>query len=356
MKHVAGLDGLRAIAVAAVVVFHAGQPALAPGGFLGVDLFFVLSGFLITGILAREFDRDGTIALGGFYLRRALRLMPALVLLVAVYLLAAPLVWPDHGALAHARDAAVTLTYLSDYGYALWHVPEYLSHSWSLSVEEHFYLVWPLLLPVILRLKRPARAVALLYLVAAAWRAFAFIDDGWSAAYYRFDVRFAGILLGCWLALWLRERGNAGREAALPVSPLVPAGALVLAFLYARWGSLAACLTVLPLAELAAAALILGVVRPAVRIDGWFQRLLASGPLTALGRLSYGVYLWHYPIVLITRETMPLLPSLLVCAAASVALAWLSWNSVEALGRRWRGQLDSRGRTAARSELVAIRH
>lgn len=356
MKHVPALDGLRAVAVAAVVVFHAGQPALAPGGFLGVDLFFVLSGFLITGILAHEFDRTGGVALGGFYLRRFLRLMPALVLVVAVYLLAGPLLWPHYGAAAHVRDAAVTLTYLSDYGFALWGVPEYLQHSWSLSVGEHFYLVWPLLLPAILRLKRPARAVLGLYLAAAAWRAFAFAHDGWLTAYYRFDVRFAGILIGCWLALWLRERDRGSAAAALPVSPVWPMAALVLAFLFARWGSLEASLGAMPLTELAAAALILAAVRPAEQAGAVLLRILSSQPLTALGRLSYGVYLWHFPIVLVTRETMPLLPSLLVCATASVALAWLSWNSVEALGRRWRARLDRREAMPAEPGLVAIRH
>lgn len=356
MKHVPALDGLRAVAVAAVVVFHAGQPALAPGGFLGVDLFFVLSGFLITGILAREFDRTGAIALGGFYLRRFLRLMPALILVVAAYLLAGPLLWPHYGTAAHVRDAAVTLAYLSDYGFALWGVPEYLGHSWSLSVEEHFYLVWPLLLPAILRSARPARAALVLYLAAATWRAFAFAHDGWLMAYYRFDVRFAGILLGCVLALWLRERDAAGRGAALPFSPLYPAAALVLTFMFARWGSQDAYLAAMPLAELSAAALILAVTRPSVQAGGWLAKTLSAAPLTALGRLSYGVYLWHYPIALVTRETMPLLPSLVVCATVSVALAWLSWNSVEALGRRWRARLDSRAAVPADQGLVAIRH
>lgn len=356
MKHMPALDGLRAVAVSAVVVFHAAQPALAPGGFLGVDLFFVLSGFLITGILAREFDRDGAIRLGGFYLRRFLRLMPALVLVVAAYLLAGPLLWPGYGAAAHVRDAAVTLAYLSDYGFALWGVPEYLQHSWSLSVEEHFYLVWPLLLPAILRLKRPARAVLGLYLAAAAWRAFAFAHDGWLTAYYRFDVRFAGILIGCWLALWLRERDRRGAAAALPVSPVWPTVALVLAFLFARWGSLQAALFAVPLTELAAAALILAVVRPAAPAEAGLLRVLSRAPLTALGRLSYGVYLWHFPVVLVTRESMPLLPSLLVCFALSVALAWASWNSVEGLGRRWRRQLDGLAASRGEQRLVAIRH
>ncbi|NOU03815.1 MAG: acyltransferase, partial [Novosphingobium sp.] len=251
---------------------------------------------------------------------------------------------------------AVTLAYLSDYGFALWGVPEYLQHSWSLSVEEHFYLVWPLLLPAILRLKRPARAVLALYLAAAAWRAFAFVHDGWLAAYYRFDVRFAGILIGCWLALWLRERDGAARGAALPFSPLFPGAALVLAMLFARWGSQDAYLAAMPLAELSAAALILAVTRPSVQAGGWLAKTLSAAPLTALGRLSYGVYLWHYPIALVTRETMPLLPSLVVCATVSVALAWLSWNSVEAVGRRWRERFDARAAVPADQGLVAIRH
>src|SRR5687768_11060779 len=136
MRYMPELDGLRALAVCAVLAFHAGAP-MAQSGYLGVDLFFVLSGFLITSILVAEHERSGTIAVGRFYVRRALRLYPSLLLMLAVFVVVAPLLWPE---LPAARYALWSALYLSDYTRALIGEPEVLSYTWSLSVEEHFYL------------------------------------------------------------------------------------------------------------------------------------------------------------------------------------------------------------------------
>lgn len=342
MKHVAGLDGLRAVAVVAVVAFHAGDSPFAAGGFLGVDVFFVLSGFLITTLLSREFDPTGTIALGNFYLRRFLRLMPALSLLIVAYLALAPLLWPEYGRFEHARDALVGFAYLSDYGYAIWKVPEYLRHTWSLSVEEHFYLVWPLLLPTILRAKRPDKIALLLYLVAALWRLANFGIADWTLAYYRFDTRIAGILLGCCLALWLRERDRAGLPTVLPVSPDLPAAALVASLMLQAWKVPSAYQFAMPLTEVATAALILAIVRPGAKGSDWVLRCLEWRHAVTIGTLSYGIYLWHFPIALLTRHSLPYAQSLLICLAFSTCLAWLSYHSVEAFGRRLRKRFELR--------------
>lgn len=158
MQRIASLDGLRALAAVAVIFFHAGEDTPLSGGFLGVDVFFVLSGYLITSILLRERSFTGRIDTLRFYGRRFVRLMPALVFLLAVYVIAAPLMWPSMSRSEHIGHALVAGFYLSDYGYALWRIPEFLRHTWSLSVEEHFYLLWPPVLVLLLRSANLARA------------------------------------------------------------------------------------------------------------------------------------------------------------------------------------------------------
>ena len=332
MRHIPALDGLRAIAVLAVVAFHADGGAMLPGGFLGVDLFFVLSGYLITALLAAEHDRTGDIALGRFYLRRLLRLSPALLLLLAAYLAAAPLLWPAANPTAHARDAVLAGLYLADYGYALWSLPLYLRHAWSLAVEEHFYLVWPLLLPLFLGARRPLRAIMTLYAAAALWRwaNFALLD--WQVAYYRFDTRFAGIVAGAALALWRRERQDAD-PALPPAAPLAAIALLALLLLTQRWQGPSAWLVGLPLAEAASVVLILGALEHG---RGTSSRLFAalSAPVPVrIGELSYAIYLWHFPISLLTRGTLPWATSVLVWVVGATAMAWLSWHTVERFGR-----------------------
>lgn len=332
MRYVPALDGLRAIAVLAVIAFHADGGAMLPGGFLGVDLFFVLSGYLITALLAAEHDRTGGIALGRFYLRRLLRLSPALLLLLAGYMAVAPLLWPEASPAAHARDAVIAGFYLADYGYALWSLPLYLRHAWSLAVEEHFYLVWPLVLPLFLGARRPLRAVLALYVAAALWRwaNFALLD--WQVAYYRFDTRFAGIVAGAALALWRRERTDSA-PALPPAAPVAALTLLALLMLTQRWQAPSAWLAGLPLAELASAVLIAGALDHG---RGTASRLFTaiSMPLPVrLGELSYAIYLWHFPISLLTRGALPWVPSVLLCLAGSTAMAWISWHTVERLGR-----------------------
>ena len=134
-------DKVRAIAVMLVMIFHSSVP-LFHGGFLGVDVFFVLSGYLITRILLAELDKTGNIQLLRFYIHRLARLSPPLLLLLLLYLVAAPHFWPDYS--WHVRDSLLTAMYLTDYAKALYNVPDMLRHTWSLSVEEHFYLLWPL--------------------------------------------------------------------------------------------------------------------------------------------------------------------------------------------------------------------
>ncbi|BCT90998.1 hypothetical protein LYSHEL_00220 [Lysobacter helvus] len=286
------LDGLRAIAVLAVIEYHAHWHWLGLEGALGVDVFFVLSGFLITSLLLQE-DAGGGIRLGAFYLRRARRLYPALVMLVAATVLVG---WTSLGAALHA------LVYVTDYV----RPSEILGHTWSLSVEEHYYLLWPLLLPFVARMPR-GRAVVLLgaiYVVATAWTALQPFE--WRAG-VRFDTRMTGLVLGSLLAF--RPRGM-----TLPLAALAVGSALVIAG-YTNHR---------PFAEAATACIIVLSYRTTLPF-------LTRAPLVYLGRISYGMYLYHWPIAWALRNTLDGLPQLLLIVATTIACAAVSFQTIE----RW---------------------
>ena len=186
--------------MALVVADHCWIPGF-DAGYFGVDIFFVLSGFLITRLLVDEFDALGQIDLMKFYLRRLLRLAPPLMLMLAVYLAIAPVIWPQYGLGSHIRDVALAGLYLSDYGRAFWDAPTALQHTWSLSVEEHFYLIWPFAVLLLARIEPRWRIAGLfgLYLLVTAWRMYEYESQGWVATYFRADTRTAGLVCGALL-------------------------------------------------------------------------------------------------------------------------------------------------------------
>jgi len=307
------LDGLRAVAVLAVVAFHARVPWLS-GGFLGVDVFFVLSGFLITQLLAQEYARNGRIALIDFYLRRLRRLYPALLAMLAAYLVAAPFAFPEHD--QHPRDAAVAALYLSDYGRAFFEVPWYLQHTWSLSVEEHFYLVWPLALLAVFRLPKRwhVPAVILLAVAATVWRLSVVLwVDQWYQPYYRFDTRLSGLMLGSALALWRPKMHAAAGAAGVAM--------LAAALVSAQWRMLNGLIGWAALAEIGSALLVI----TAHKLPG-----LGWSPLVWVGKLSYGIYLWHYPIAYWFRANdYGWATTALTSLVLSILMAAISYATVE---------------------------
>jgi peptidoglycan/LPS O-acetylase OafA/YrhL len=334
-----GLDGLRAIAVAAVFLYHARIDWL-PGGFLGVDLFFVLSGYLITSLLLVEWEARNRIDLRRFWLRRARRLLPALVVVVLASLaLAAIFARQD---LAHTRsDAVSSLLY-----YTNWHEiianhsyfnlmgnPSLLQHTWSLAIEEQFYIVWPLLLVPCLVLVGRKRLPMLVIAGIAASAALMWIlynPDGGdpSRVYYGTDTRAFLLLMGILLALvwpWIQRL-----RQAVPLLELLGVAALVgtvLLFrqmqefnptLY-RGGDLAAafCFVVL----------VAAVAHPRTGIG----EALGVAPLRWVGERSYGIYLWHWPIIVLVAgvNTRPS-PGVVVAEAVLVlVVAALSYKFVE---------------------------
>jgi peptidoglycan/LPS O-acetylase OafA/YrhL len=333
-----GLDGLRAVAVMGVLLYHANE-RLLPGGFLGVDLFFVISGFLITYLLVTERQRNGTISLRAFYLRRARRLLPALFAMLATA--AGFMAVFFRGDLHQARgDIGAALGYVSNWWYVLHHRsyfvaagrPEPLQHLWSLAVEEQFYLIWPALLVLLLlgRVRlRIVAAVALGGALASAWwmRELAVAgnvpyDTDASRLYFGTDTHASALLLGvaaAALVLWRRSRkagdpaqvrvagGTAGGAAGRRIVDGVVVGAGVLAVggvCWAMWSVSQFSPSIYRGGFLAFAAVAAVAVASASRSGSPLGRALDVGPLRWIGERSYGLYLWHWPVFVYTRPTI----------------------------------------------------
>jgi peptidoglycan/LPS O-acetylase OafA/YrhL len=298
----AALDGLRGIAVAAVVVNHL-RPEALPGGWLGVDIFFVLSGYLITTLLLREHDGRGRLDLGHFYSRRARRLLPALFVLLAAVAVVARLSPDEPGFSGLRADGFAALGYVANWRFVATgasyfdaFAPSPLRHLWSLAVEEQFYLLWPLVLIVVLR-KHGARAVGISAVVLAAASAVAMAvlyGNGASVSrvYFGTDTHVHSVLIGCALAAigpaQRRWRGT-GVAALVAVTGI--------AFAFAR---LSGTGPVAYRGGIVAVSLLTAVVIAAATTPsgaGIVGRAFSWRPLCALGLISYGVYLWHWPII-----------------------------------------------------------
>jgi peptidoglycan/LPS O-acetylase OafA/YrhL len=301
LGYVPALDGARGVAIALVVSFHAFDRPV--GGFLGVHVFFVLSGFLITSLLLDEWRRTGRISLRSFYARRALRLFPALLVFVAAYLAvqtARELVTPDALALsAAAKGALAGLFYVSNIVQAAGtHLGVSVVHLWSLAVEEQFYVLWPLTLIGLLALGARRRGVAAFLIGAIALlvlHRFRLYHEGadWRRLYLAPDTTFDALLIGCLAGVWFVSgrlpRPLASRSFLTGFAIVGAAGAAVTVL---TLGTHDRVLYAGPLSAFAAAVAVL-VLLVVTRPEGLLARGLSVRPLVYLGRISYSLYLWH---------------------------------------------------------------
>lgn len=354
-----GLDGLRALAVAAVILYHLGAPGVR-GGFLGVDLFFVISGYLISSQLWARWSL-GPVRLGAFWAARFRRLLPA-VLVLLIGTTAAMLVAGRDQLGVFVGDVGAAATYTSNWWYILHERsyfesvgrPPVLQHLWSLAVEEQFYLLWPLLIAAVLRfapdLRRARLRLCYGSLLLAAGSATVMGLGSFLTAtpqlgdpsrwYFGTDSHAMPLLLGAALAF---RRGGAGFGPLTP--PLRAAGPLATAAGVGALATLGAAMVVVDQYEpalyrvgFALVAILATVVVVVATRPGPLQRMLSVPVLTYVGRRSYGLYLWHWPVVAFTRPELDLpwtgLRVALLRLTLTVVLAELSYRLVEEPVRR----------------------
>jgi peptidoglycan/LPS O-acetylase OafA/YrhL len=350
-KYLPGLDGIRALAVLAVLGYHFGVPHF-DGGLLGVSVFFTLSGFLITGILLSSWERTGGLRLRSFYLGRARRLLPALVVVLLAVLAATAVVQRDQlgqrwdETVAAAFYASNWFTIASGSTYVdLFAGPRPLEHLWSLAVEEQFYLVWPLLLLVLLKVTRGRAqrvagvvlALAVVSFLLLGLLAHAGIDN--TRPYEGTDTRAGELLVGAALALVYRPARIRTRPPPAVRAGVDLAGLAALAGI----GVLIASTTYFSMSlyrgGLASLALLSGLLLVAATYPGSLVgRVLGLAPLRWVGERSYGIYLWHMPVVAFTQGDAAtgrgwFWPALLQLVL-TLLLAALSWKLVEDPVRR----------------------
>ena len=322
-RRLPGLDGLRGIAVLAVIIYHADVSMLV-GGFLGVDVFFVLSGFLITALLIDELTRNNTVDRARFYMRRIRRLMPALFLVLFFSVLVSGLFVLD-AAYHVRRDLPWAVTFVLNWSYLFFEQsyfvnisrPPLLQHLWSLSVEEQFYVIWPILLIALYKVKirnisprvKIFTASIFLALASTAWMIHLSVSNGFpipndpSRVYFGTDTHAMGLLIGCAAAaLWrpdrLNERLTPDRATAMNGLGFLSLAGLAYFFLYVselneflyRGGFL--------VLSILTAILVVVAAHPGLK----FGSQLGNPVLKWFGDRSYGIYLWHWPIFVLMRS------------------------------------------------------
>jgi peptidoglycan/LPS O-acetylase OafA/YrhL len=378
-KNIPALDGIRAVAVGLVLAEHGGIPGVS-GGFLGVDVFFVLSGFLITSLLVDELGRSGRIAMADFWIRRARRLLPALIAMVLA-VVAAHSLFSSEATATLRNDAVAAFFWMANWAFVAQNTdyfsqgspPSPLQHTWSLGVEEQYYLLWPLLVLAVAaligaRARWAVFALAALGVVGSATAAILMAPDV-NRVYFGTDTRVQALLVGAAAAaLLVRDwsvltaggtligtRWRRWVACGLSIVGLAALGVLThYATGSAREFRLGLLIAVALAAVLVVAPVALDPGSPVARALGW-------PPLVGLGAISYGVYLWHWPIFLALngeRTGWSGWSLFALRCAATIAVATASWWLLEQPVRRWRPvivpMLPLAGATAATAAAVTM--
>jgi len=327
------LDGLRAVAVALVFVTHAFPSTTFPGG-LGVDVFFVISGFLITLILLRQWRRHLTIRLKRFYFGRLVRLYPPLIAMVVVF--ASLYAFLPSSALHSIFNAVIALTHTGNIVATLTSQDlGYFAHTWSLAMEEQFYLVWPLLLVVMLQTNMRRRWMIVVTVVIATASMVGWVLTG-DVLPYNPLTKAGGILLGCAMAIALEHVPSAAKGQAVAWAGIA---VFCTAFVGESLGWFTRGLS-LPIAVLG----ILPVVLHCATGRSVIVSALSLRPIVYLGLVSYELYLWHYPVLMLFRRVIPADGWVIIAlgAAVSVGLAAATRSFLEQPALAWRDRFLAR--------------
>jgi len=349
-RYMPGLDGLRAIAVLAVIAYHL-NVQVVPGGLLGVTMFFVLSGYLITDILLKQLSQNKTLDLKTFFIRRTRRLLPALFLMVAIVSLWLLISDPNRF-LSLKGDIGSALLYINNW-WLIFHEVSYFEsfgpaspfgHLWSLAVEEQFYLIWPFILLIAIRFSPKRGRLALWTLAGAAISAGAMVllyEPGVdpSRVYYGTDTRAFGLLVGAALAIvwpsW-KLSNTISLRSRLFLDGIGIIGFIVIVLMINQTGEYDSFLYRggMVVFALATAVVVAALAHPASKL----AQIIGNNALTWIGVRSYGIYLYHFPIIVLTTPTAEVaefnLTRALMQVALTFVLAELSWRFIEEPIRR----------------------
>ena len=348
IRHIASIDGLRAIAVTAVVLYHLGISWL-PGGFLGVDLFFVISGYVITRLILDSINKSSALDLRGFYWARLRRIYPGFLFMVFATIIFIG-VWAPEAIKRFLTDLPYALTGSMNWALVARHQdyfesigrPPLLQHTWSLAVELQFYLIWPIILLTVLKYFGKANvARAALAIAMFSGAALFFVSLQLDAAnsqqvshiYFGTDTHSLGLFLGSALAVsWIPQNlsANIEKRAQDVIDGIGVAGliGLIATFLFIDENNATLYKIAFPLAGIFGCLVIISLVHPASR----FAPIISSAPFTWVGQRSYGIYIWHWVVFQVTRPSVDLTGEtwalylarvLLVLALADISLRWI---------------------------------
>jgi peptidoglycan/LPS O-acetylase OafA/YrhL len=258
--------------------------------------------------------------------------------MLAFYLAFAPSAWPQLSIWEHLRDAAFAAFYLSDYTLVFLHQPRYLLHTWSLAVEEQFYLIWPLAILLLMRIRWRWRVAILvgLYALATTWRIAEHGRVEWNDIYYRLDTRMSGLIMGAIFATCFKRIGPISRQSA-NITGLLAGLALFVCIGQAYWHIDGGLIWMTAFVKIAAVVLMIASTVP----DSWVSTVLSARPLVAVGTISYGLYLWHYSVAAYFRDLLPWQQTFPIVLAVAFAGATASWLLIEKPLRRYRRSLGA---------------